>query len=1083
MNEKPRILLVDDDESTRQMLTLILGKRGYEIETAATGEDALARVRERAFNLVFLDVRLPDMDGVDLIAPLREIRPLMTVVVVTGYASVDTAVQALNEGASGYITKPVDIDELLATVREALEKQRLAEDRQRAMEALRDSEDKHRTLVEQSLQGVAVVQDFRIVFANTAFADIAGYSVEELQALSPEGVKALVHPEDQGFVWARFRERLAGRPVPARYAYRTIRKDGAVRWLDMFASRIEYEGNPAVQAAIMDITDRRQAEKALRESEARNRALLNAVPDLMFVQRRDGTYLDCHATKTDTLLMRPEQFLGKRMQDLFPEDLATTILRLIEQSIATGTMQVHEYQLPIAGQPRWFELRIVPYGADRVLSIIRETTERRQAERATRERQRYLEGVLSAAPDAIVTLDSQNRIVDWNAGAEQLFGYERQEVIGRTLDPLVARGEALEEACRFTRLVSGAGTLPPTETVRYRRDGSPVDLIVAGAPIVVDDELVGVVAVYTDITERKRAEETLARRHRELTSLYQTVTAISSNLSLEAVLQAIAAEMVRALGSGGCAVSLWNRDENQVETLIDYSLHRPHDTEPAGTIHDLNDYPATLRVLETGQALLVQRDDATADEAELAMMEETETFTLLMLPLVARDQVLGLVELYDDVEARIYTPEDIRLGESLTTQAAIAIENARLYKETQQLAAFNEGIVQGMAEGILMEDAEGHITFANTMAAELLGYAPAELLGMHWRAVVPAEHLDEVGRESARRPEGVAGRYETALLRRDGGEVPVLVSARPIFDDGRFSGVLSVFTDITERKQAEQALRRYAKRLETLHEVDRAVLAARSPQETAEVSLDRVWQLVPCTGAGIVLLDFEAGEAVLFAVRADLPVGPGPGTRWSLGELVDVERLRQGEVMAEEDLLGHDPLTLSHAPAALQALASAGLRAYVAAPLIAQNGLIGVLGLGSTSPGDFSPEHVDIVREVANQLAVALHQGRLRAELETERRRLETTVEHVPEGILLLDAERRILVANPAARDHLPMLTDASVGDVPARLADRPLEDLLAPPPEGLWHDLQIPGPPPRIFEVLARSVAGNEPEPEGWVL
>jgi signal transduction histidine kinase len=278
-------------------------------------------------------------------------------------------------------------------------------------------------------------------------------------------------------------------------------------------------------------------------------------------------------------------------------------------------------------------------------------------------------------------------------------------------------------------------------------------------------------------------------------------------------------------------------------------------------------------------------------------------------------------------------------------------------------------------------------------------------------------------------------------------------------------------------------LRRYAKRLETLHEVDRAVLAARSPQETAEVSLDRVWQLVPCTGAGIVLLDFEAGEAVLFAVRADLPVGPGPGTRWSLGELVDVERLRQGEVMAEEDLLGHDPLTLSHAPAALQALASAGLRAYVAAPLIAQNGLIGVLGLGSTSPGDFSPEHVDIVREVANQLAVALHQGRLRAELETERRRLETTVEHVPEGILLLDAERRILVANPAARDHLPMLTDASVGDVPARLADRPLEDLLAPPPEGLWHDLQIPGPPPRIFEVLARSVAGNEPEPEGWVL
>ncbi len=121
--------------------------------------------------------------------------------------------------------------------------------------------------------------------------------------------------------------------------------------------------------------------------------------------------------------------------------------------------------------------------------------------------------------------------------------------------------------------------------------------------------------------------------------------------------------------------------------------------------------------------------------------------------------------------------------------------------------------------------------------------------------------------------------------------------------------------------------------------------------------------------------------------------------------------------------------------------------------------------------------------KIAQLEAVALRQARLSAELATERRRLETTVEYIPAGILLLDAEQRILVANPAAQRYLPILTDASKGDVLAHLADRPLEGLLASSPEGLWHEIEIPGPPHRVFEVLARPVAEKKRPPEGWVL
>lgn len=127
-------------------------------------------------------------------------------------------------------------------------------------EALRASEAKHRVLVEQSLQGQVVVQDFRIVFANPAFCEISGYSAGELLSMIPDEVQALVHPEDQSMVWGRFRDRLAEKPVESRNTFRGIHKSGEVRWLEMAATCIEYGGQIAVQAVVVDITERKRAE-------------------------------------------------------------------------------------------------------------------------------------------------------------------------------------------------------------------------------------------------------------------------------------------------------------------------------------------------------------------------------------------------------------------------------------------------------------------------------------------------------------------------------------------------------------------------------------------------------------------------------------------------------------------------------------------------------------------------------------------------------------------------------------------------------------------------------------------------------
>ena len=174
-------------------------------------------------------------------------------------------------------TEEQHLHELAQLRHRIAELEKIEATRKRAEEALRESEEKYRTWVEQSLQGLVVVQDFRIVFTNIAFAEIFGYTVEELLSLSPEEVRAIVHPEDQALVWGRFQDCLAGKPVPPRYEYRGIRKDGTMRWLEMFARHIKYHAKPAVQATFVDIADRKQAEvdraRLLKELEAKNREL------------------------------------------------------------------------------------------------------------------------------------------------------------------------------------------------------------------------------------------------------------------------------------------------------------------------------------------------------------------------------------------------------------------------------------------------------------------------------------------------------------------------------------------------------------------------------------------------------------------------------------------------------------------------------------------------------------------------------------------------------------------------------------------------------------------------------------------
>jgi len=116
-------LIVDDDRTILTSFSEILQSKGYSIDTAESGTEAISKTEKDYFNLVLLDIKLPDMEGIDLLNSIRETNPRMMKIVVSGYASLENAVAALNRGADAYLIKPVDPEELVRIVGEKLKKQ------------------------------------------------------------------------------------------------------------------------------------------------------------------------------------------------------------------------------------------------------------------------------------------------------------------------------------------------------------------------------------------------------------------------------------------------------------------------------------------------------------------------------------------------------------------------------------------------------------------------------------------------------------------------------------------------------------------------------------------------------------------------------------------------------------------------------------------------------------------------------------------------------------------------------------------------------------------------------------------------
>ncbi len=194
MTDKNRnILIVDDDENISTSLGLIFKKKGHVVDIADSAEKSINRVKNGKFNIALIDVILPDIDGVSLLASLKKIDPDLRGIIITGYASIETAIGALNKGASAYLTKPLNMDEVIATVNEIFEKIDLEQEKRKVEEDLKKSIIRLRETLDgvmRTLEAIIEIKDpytsghqRKAALLATAIAEELGLNGEEIDIL------------------------------------------------------------------------------------------------------------------------------------------------------------------------------------------------------------------------------------------------------------------------------------------------------------------------------------------------------------------------------------------------------------------------------------------------------------------------------------------------------------------------------------------------------------------------------------------------------------------------------------------------------------------------------------------------------------------------------------------------------------------------------------------------------------------------------------------------------------------------------------------------------------------------------------
>ncbi len=739
------------------------------------------------------------------------------------------------------------------------------------------AQEAYHALVDHSLQGLVIIQDMKIVFANRAMADITGYTVEEMQVLPPKLLRDFVHPADRERVWRHHDARLNGESLPERYEFQAIRKDGSICWVEIHTSRVEYQGRPAIQAACIDVTERKHTEEQLRRRlrleelvTSISREFVNARPEeietatdrvlerigryagvdrscLYMVQDNGARVNKTHGWCADGI--EPWQGWGRDLRiDRFPwgigqfansellnipsvGDLQGEAAEAKELLVSMGVKSLLSVPVTIGGRP-FGVLTLSTVREERswseetnsllrtVADILANALERKRSADALRERLAFetLLSDLSATFVHVPNTEIDSQIGRWLARIGELLGIDRGSIV-RFSDS------------RPDMAITHAWAAPGLRQGSTSRMKQPFRWFLERLR---KGELV-VYARIEDAPPEAQSEKQYCQQEGIQSILAFPLVVGGARIGgmafstvgrqrdwpddLVQRLRLVGEIFANALLRKRAQEAL-RRSEEQFRGIFENAVLGLYRTTPDGRILLAN--PSLVRML--GYSCFEELAERNVEQEGYQPGYSRAAFKRLI---ELQGELVGFESAWTKHDGTpLFIRENARAvrdqeGKLLYYEGTV--EDITEQKRTEQALRDSEARFRELAEllpqTVFEMDTNGNFTFANRAGLEMFGYTEQEVPGSNVLQMFAPADRERAGRNVRKKLAGEPFQdHDYTALRKDGRTFPVLLYSSPIVRDGKPVGLRGIVLDISDRKKAEMALRESEEKFRNLAE-------------------------------------------------------------------------------------------------------------------------------------------------------------------------------------------------------------------------------------------------------------------------
>jgi PAS domain S-box-containing protein len=607
----------------------------------------------------------------------------------------------------------------------------------RMTDALAKSEHRYQELYNNAPVGLfrTSLSDGKMLECNDCFAKIANHKNREECINEWVSTERYVDPNARLQMLAQLREN----GHVENFETQIFRKNGEIAWV-RFSARV-YPNLGYLEGVGTEITEEKLAQEKIKDLAK----FPDENPSPVMRIAKDGTLLYANAAC---------QPLFKHWQCEKEPHLPSDIIDKLNAVLLTG----QKVELEIECKERVFTLILSPAATSEYINIYgREITERKKTEKQLQVEKAYLEQLFNSAPEAIVLLNKEHEVIRINNEFARMFGYTPEEARNRSVDNLLAPEEKHQEAQSLTRRIMAGETIS-LETVRYRKDKTPVNVSILGTPIIMDGGQIAVYAIYRDITEQKKAEEALSYSEDRFRNIFE-----KGPLGI-----ALTDPEFRFIKVNPAICQMLGYDEKELIGLTFREISHPDD------LKDSLELSTQLRQGTIGDFAIQKR-----------YIRKDGQFIWANLKVSAiRDgngEYLYAIAILEDITEQRYAADALK-------------ESEEKYKS----------LVEAMPNGLSISDLQGNIIFVNPMACWILGYSREELGKMNLSQFVVEDEVSRVDSQTEKRIQGEISDYELTIRKKDGQLRSIAITGAPLYDNlGAVKATIGIFSDITEFKNSE----------------------------------------------------------------------------------------------------------------------------------------------------------------------------------------------------------------------------------------------------------------------------------------